>query len=1244
MAAQHPSRGLTLALVTAIVLLLASAGLSATYYVDEFGYDEFGDGTEGNPWATIRKADSVGLQPGDVVIVSGNFVWNDGEGDLQYSSGTPEAPITFKTTEGAWIQSSSRPAIKIHGNTVSNIIIDGFEITGGPIELAEGADNITIRNCYIHNINVFAYHETLSGVYCKINMLSGGSSGCRIEHNILGDMSETPKYDWAIGQVQTSNLEIYNNTIVNGCVALCDAGGAIQRPGADGTVLKNNIIQKMWYSAIALYGSTNFVHSHNIYWNTNGLYDGGGLATPDSTETSVDPLFVGGSPFDYHLTACSPAINAGTDVGLPGSVGVPDIGRYESPYTGSEGRIEGTVTKSTNGAPIHGATIELVGLGQSTTTDAAGNYAFCGLAAGSYTVRASYPGANPSEAVVEVAASSTATQNFVLTILAKTYYVTPNGDNGANGDGSLEHPWKQIDYGDANSLLFPGDVVLVQPGTYTFENGNFSSPSGVILTNCSGAQGNPITYKANGPGVKIVRNNQVGQSGIRVNSAALHDIVIDGFDISGATPGIQIAAADRITVKNCYVHDANIPNAVNGIALAAVSGQESEDCVITNNVISNLQGNQLGGGIALYTGIRTKIYHNTIDRVGVGFWLIDLGADVSKYEGVQFKNNISANCTYGIAIQRPSGAVWEYNCYWNNQINNGGGGGGEFVGDPMFVGGDPYDYHLQQGSKAIDKGVELGNPYQGTAPDCGAFESPYAREGITYHVTPDGYNGTNGDGTLERPWKLIDYGDVNGLLRPNDIVLVHAGTYGPANVSQIGVQLAWCSGKPGYPITYKAEPGAVIDMQGIEGKCGFADQYWGPVVPQVHDIVIDGFEIANCASGVLIAGGTRITVKNCYIHGTGTRTGGNVYGIELLGIPNSGYPSEGCVFQNNVIANLTNTVTGQAAISIGTQGGTTGARAYNNTMDAADYGWYMVKVYGPNVDWQWTNNIVTNMRQWIYVTDDFSQFHYQYNLFWGNPANVMGGLGDVVADPQFVGGTPFSYHLTANSPAVDAGTDVGLSFQGLLPDMGAFESSYVGGVEYGSLVDVKSLPPGSAVRITEPKIVTAGSDTFADGSYYVEEPNRVCGLKVKPEVTGLPSVILGDAITMIGVMRVDANGETYLGVHGITKSAGESLKPLGTSGIGAAHSRLAASGILVRTWGLVTKVTTDYIYVDDGTGYDDGSGNGTGIRIVLSGLTNPITKTFVEGVTYVKGLSGLAGLDTGGVICIRPRSDADIQL
>ncbi|MGC8861847.1 MAG: right-handed parallel beta-helix repeat-containing protein, partial [Armatimonadota bacterium] len=1201
MAAKHPTSGLALIVMTAIVLLLASPALTATYYVSQYGNDFYGDGSEGNPWETISKADSIGLQPGDVVIVSGNFVWDDGQGDLQVSSGTPEAPITYISTDAAKIESLTRPAIKIYGSTVSNIVIDGFEITGGPIELAEGADNITIRNCYIHDIDVFAYHETLSGVYCKINMLSGGSSGCRIERNILGDMSETPKYDWAIGQVQTSNLLIYNNTIVNGCVALCDAGGAIGQPGSDGTVMKNNIIQKMWYSAIALYGSTNFVHSHNIYWDTNGVYDAGGVAMPDATELNADPLFVGGTPFDYHLSACSPAVNAGTDVGLPGSIGVPDIGRYESPYTGEEGRITGKVTKSTDGSPIQGATVELVGLSESTTTDASGNYQFCALAPGSYTVRASYPGASPSEAEVEVAQSSTVIQNFVLTILAKTYYVTPNGDNGTNGDGSLEHPWKQIDYGDVNGLLYPGDTVLVQPGTYTYENGNFSSASGVIISNCSGAPGNPITYKANGSGVKIVRTNQVAQSGIRVNSPAVHDIVIDGFDVSGAMLGIRIAAADRITVKNCYIHDANIPNAVNGIALAAVSGEQSEDCLFINNVISNLQGNQLGGGIALYTGIRTKVYHNTIDTVGVGMWLI-YQSGLSSYEGVQFKNNISANCTYGIAIQQPGAAVWQYNCYWNNQINNGGGGVGEFVGDPMFVGGDPYDYHLQQGSKAIDMGTELGYPYQGTAPDCGAFESPYVREGITYHVTPDGWNGTNGDGSLERPWKLIDYGDATGILRPNDTVLVHAGTYGPANVSQIGVQLAWCSGKPGYPITYKAEPGAVIDMQGAEDRCGFADQYWGPVVPQVHDIVIDGFEIANCASGVVIAGGARITVKNCYIHGAGTNSEGNVYGIEILGIPSAGYNSDDCFFHNNVIANLTNTVTGQAAISIGTHGGTNRTRAYNNTMDAADYAWYMVKSYGPNVDWQWTNNIVTNMRQWIYATDDFSQFHYQYNLFWGNPANVMGGLGDVVADPQFVGGEPFSYALTANSPAVDAGIDVGLSFQGLAPDMGAIESAYTGGTEYASLVDVKSLTPGSAVRITEPKIVTASSATFADGSYYVEEPNRVSGLKVKPEVTGLPSVIPGDAITMLGVVRVDANGETYLGLHDITKSVGTALKPIGTSGVGAAYSRLAGSGILVRTWGLVTKVTSNYIYVDDGTGYDDGSGNGKGIRIVISGL------------------------------------------
>jgi hypothetical protein len=206
--------------------------------------------------------------------------------------------------------------------------------------------------------------------------------------------------------------------------------------------------------------------------------------------------------------------------------------------------------------------------------------------------------------------------------------------------------------------------------------------------------------------------------------------------------------------------------------------------------------------------------------------------------------------------------------------------------------------------------------------------------------------------------------------------------------------------------------------------------------------------------------------------------------------------------------------------------------------------------------------------------------------------------------------------------------------------MGAIEADYA---NITALADIWDSEPGTWVHVTNPKSVTSASTTFIDGSYYVEEPSRTRGIKVMPRASGLPSVGLGSRITFSGVVRVDSNGEKYVDVYDLTRSAGQALGPIGVSNRALAGGA-GMTGLLVRTWGLVTEVNSDYIYADDGTGYNDGSGNGTGIRIVLRGLANPITKTFVKGVTYVKGVTGLVGRDTGGVLCLRPRSDADIQL
>ena len=50
-----------------------------------------------------------------------------------------------------------------------------------------------------------------------------------------------------------------------------------------------------------------------------------------------------------------------------------------------------------------------------------------------------------------------------------------------------------------------------------------------------------------------------------------------------------------------------------------------------------------------------------------------------------------------------------------------------------------------------------------------------------------------------------------------------------------------------------------------------------------------------------------------------------------------------------------------------------------------------------------------------------------------------------------MGGDPFDYHLTFGSPCIDAGTEVGLPFSGLAPDLGAFESDYSGVDDSGAL-------------------------------------------------------------------------------------------------------------------------------------------------------------------------------------------------
>src|SRR6185312_4801080 len=80
------------------LVVLANLSKAATYYVATNGSDVTGNGSAGNPWATIGHADSQNLLiAGDTVIVTaGTYLQSSGDGVvLQNNAGATGAPITY---------------------------------------------------------------------------------------------------------------------------------------------------------------------------------------------------------------------------------------------------------------------------------------------------------------------------------------------------------------------------------------------------------------------------------------------------------------------------------------------------------------------------------------------------------------------------------------------------------------------------------------------------------------------------------------------------------------------------------------------------------------------------------------------------------------------------------------------------------------------------------------------------------------------------------------------------------------------------------------------------------------------------------------------------------------------------------------------------------------------------------------------------------------------------------------------
>ena len=177
-----------------------------------------------------------------------------------------------------------------------------------------------------------------------------------------------------------------------------------------------------------------------------------------------------------------------------------------------------------------------------------------------------------------------------------------------------------------------------------------------------------------------------------------------------------------------------------------------------------------------------------------------------------FENNIIGSGYWG-GISGDSGArtTVDYNDIWNLAGTNSSytiyGGLASVAGSHNFSAGPNVlsNYHLGAGSPCIDAGVYVGIPYNGLAPDLGAFEtSATSGTPLTYYVSTRGSD--SNVGTYNQAFATIDHARAairgpsapasepcNGHDSRGQVFLTSPVTFGSGD-----------SGTSNCPVTYKA--------------------------------------------------------------------------------------------------------------------------------------------------------------------------------------------------------------------------------------------------------------------------------------------------------------------------------------------------------------------------------------------------------------------------------------------------------
>jgi hypothetical protein len=335
------------------------------------------------------------------------------------------------------------------------------------------------------------------------------------------------------------------------------------------------------------------------------------------------------------------------------------------------------------------------------------------------------------------------------------------------------------------SPVAPGDLILVNDGTYTEPGSNGGIVCYISVASRSSVAGtlaNRITMRSlNQYGAIItVPGSQAGSNyGIL---ASANYWKIEGFEITGGAGqsgtsvayhgiGLAFPSPTGVEVRNNKIHHigrtvcSNSPFGFSGL-LIGQPGSPVIDAIVEDNLIysiGRLLNGESGCGTtitqhdhALYIDCSTNLIarRNQMYDIRSGWPIhifpgdnINFAINNNTMDGTtdgtaghiilcgnasgSIKNNISYQSKIAMVHYASVGTMnvlIDHNIYFNQQSNGTPPAGVTFTNNlqsttPGFTNAGTHDYTLAPGAFAIDKGADVGQLFNGAAPDCGYYES-----------------------------------------------------------------------------------------------------------------------------------------------------------------------------------------------------------------------------------------------------------------------------------------------------------------------------------------------------------------------------------------------------------------------------------------------------------------------------------------------------------------------------------------